>query len=431
MTASDRFDRVFADVLTDLAQPSYPDYIDDALTRAMRGSQRPEWSFPERWLPMSAIARSVPLARGTPWRNLGLLAVLALLVAAFIAIAIGSAVRPAPPYGPAANGLIAYQLDGDIYARDGLTATPRLLVGGKDTDVAPLFSLDGLKLAFVRLDPATLGTATERASLLVAGVDGSSPRVLLGPALIDSFSWSPSGTELAVIAQVKGSQQLSIVPIDGSAPRVLELNLGLEGPVDWRAPDGRELIVTGTVDGRRFYAVRADGTGVRQITPSGVAVPPIGTRSMRPDGRQLIYMSMELPFSIRILDLDTGLDRRFGERLPGLSGGLSHAGNQYLSADGTKLVFGRYWDEQEGTINHQMWVASLDGDGSDAKPIGEVFRLPSGNDPFVIALAPDGSTVLVHRADTDESWTTDFSGAGLQPASFGNVFELNWQRKAP
>ena len=126
MTTFDRFDRVFEDVLADLAQPAYPDYIDDVLAKATTGSQRPAWTFPERWLPMRTLTRGVPFAPGVPWRNLGMLALLAILAAAILAIAIGTQRRPAPPYGLAANGVIAYQVDGDIYTRD--------LVGGRARD---------------------------------------------------------------------------------------------------------------------------------------------------------------------------------------------------------------------------------------------------------------------------------------------------------
>ena len=140
MTASDRFDRVFADVLADLAQPAYPDYIDDVLDRATPGSQRPAWTFPERWLPMGTLARPASLAPGLPWRNLGMLALLALLAAAILAVAIGTQRRLAPPYGPAANGLIVYQVDGDIYVRTAIDGSERVLIGGDELDVYPFFS---------------------------------------------------------------------------------------------------------------------------------------------------------------------------------------------------------------------------------------------------------------------------------------------------
>ena len=81
MTTFDRFDRVFEDVLTDLAQPAYPDYIDDVLAKATTGSQRPAWTFPERWLPMRTIARRQQ-PRGCPGDRRDRAVVLALLAAA-------------------------------------------------------------------------------------------------------------------------------------------------------------------------------------------------------------------------------------------------------------------------------------------------------------------------------------------------------------
>ena len=378
MTASNRFDRVLAEVLSDLAQPAYPDYIEDALDRATQRSQRPVWTFPERWLPMSTVARPLLFAPGLPWRNLAIL-MLALLAAAIAAMAIGSQRQPAPPYGPAKNGQVVYQVDGDIYAGELLGSEQRRLIHGPEFDVYPLFSRDGTRLAFFRIDPATLGRERELLTLMVANAAGEGVRALLGPLAIASMAWSPNSRELAVVT-VDNGQHLMIVPIDGSAPREIDLDVPIsEGVVTWRPPDGRELIFRTPAGGTNgFYAIGADGTNLRRISPEGVVLPAGGAVSLTPDGRLLTYMHMELPFSIRVVDLDTGQERLFGERLPVLAAGDHHAGNQQVSADGTKLLFGRYWDERDETINHQVWVASLSGDGSDAKAIGPIERSPSG-----------------------------------------------------
>jgi len=57
MTAFDRLPVELPDLLTDLAAPRIPDYVDEvpAVTAATR--QRPRWTFPERWLPMAVIPR--------------------------------------------------------------------------------------------------------------------------------------------------------------------------------------------------------------------------------------------------------------------------------------------------------------------------------------------------------------------------------------
>ena len=54
---SDRFQQELPDILTAIAAPRMPDYVDDLLAQAAATRQRPRWTFPERWLPMGAIAR--------------------------------------------------------------------------------------------------------------------------------------------------------------------------------------------------------------------------------------------------------------------------------------------------------------------------------------------------------------------------------------
>ena len=46
--------------------------------------------------------------------------IIALVIAAAAVVVIGSqpATSPAPPFGPAGNGLVAYAADGDVFVRD-------------------------------------------------------------------------------------------------------------------------------------------------------------------------------------------------------------------------------------------------------------------------------------------------------------------------
>ena len=98
MTAFDRFDARFGarlhDALEDLASPQFPEYFDDVLAEATARGQRPAWTFPERWIPMSTIARRPSFAPALPWRTIGIaLLLLALLVAGAI---ISFGLRPGP-----------------------------------------------------------------------------------------------------------------------------------------------------------------------------------------------------------------------------------------------------------------------------------------------------------------------------------------------
>lgn len=433
MTAFDRFDRVFEDVLADLAQPSYPDYIDDVLTRATTGSQRPAWTFPERWLPMSTLARPASLAPGLPWRNVGLLAMLALLAAALLAVAIGTQRRLAPPYGPAANGQILYMVDGDIYSRAGIDSPPRLVVGGDELDVYPLFARDGSKFAFVRIDREETETEPEISRVFVADSDGSNARAVFGPTTLIDVAWSPDSSELAILEDVRGATRLSIVTTATGSATVVPFEGQIIGRVLWRPPDGRELVFLAEVEGRRsIYVAAEDGSSPRSLT-GGRQIPVTSNMALTPDGKSLYYMNMAGTFDIRVISIDTGDLRVFGGSLPPLSPGPVHAGNVQVSADGSKVVFGRYWDgeNEENLINHQLWMASTAGDGADGIAISAVIRSQGGMDPFVVLLSPDGSQVLVHHRGTTDTWVTDFPGGSQRTVDWGSFDDTDWQRMAP
>ena len=433
MTAFDRFDRVFEDVLADVAQPTYPDYIDDVLTRATTGSQRPAWTFPERWLPMSTIARPASLAPGLPWRNVGLLALLALLAAALLAVAIGTQTRLAPPFGPAANGQILYMADGDIYSRADIDSRAHVVIGGDELDVYPFFARDGSRFAFIRVDQEETETTPEIARVFVADPNGANMRDVFGPATIVDAAWSPDSTELAILDEVDDATRLSIVNVATGSASVVPFDGVIRGRVLWRPPNGRELVFLAESGSRRsFYVAAADGTSPRSLTGPR-QIPVTSNVILTPDGRSLVYMDMAWPFSIRVLDVESMDLNVFGRSLPPLTPGPVHHGGAQVSSDGTKLVFGRYWDADEttDTINHQIWVASLAGDGSDGVAISPVIRSQGGADPFLVMTSPDSSQILVHRRDSTDTWVTDFAGGDSRMIDWGSFDDTDWQRVAP
>jgi hypothetical protein len=219
MTAMDRFDQRVAGLIEDVAAPRYPDYFDDVLDVAVRRPQRPAWTFPERWLPMSAIARRPAFVPAFVPGSVGLLLLLGLLIAAILAVAVGTQRRLPPPYGPAANGSLTYSEDGDIYGRN---------------------------------------------------------------------------------------------------------------------------LVTGTENGR-------------------------------------------------------------------------------------------YWNEHDGRINHQVWVASLAGDGSDAVAVGPLHRSRGGHNPFSYAFAPDGTSVIIQMNEVPETWQANPAGGQPLKLQWGRTVGdwIDWQRLAP
>jgi hypothetical protein len=197
MMPTDRFERQLPALLAELAKPRTPDYLDDLLWQTAHTSQRPAWSFPERWFPMVDIARRPVAAPPVPWRSIGMaLALVALLVAMVAALAIGSR-KPLPaPFGPASNGLVAYASNGDIYTVDPVTGTSTPIVAGPTIDLDPKWSLDGTRLAFER----RLASDSAMATVHVARADGSDI-VLLTPeplSNVNGYDFSPDGSRVLI-----------------------------------------------------------------------------------------------------------------------------------------------------------------------------------------------------------------------------------------
>ena len=154
---SERFEHELPDILTAIAAPRVPDYVDDLLARAAATRQRPRRTFPERWLPMADITRSRAFAPAPPWRLIAMaLVVIALLALAVLAYAGAQRHVPAP-FGPARNGLIPYDKNGDIYVGDPVTGQTKLVVSGPDNDTDAGYSPDVLPagaIAVVHLTPS-------------------------------------------------------------------------------------------------------------------------------------------------------------------------------------------------------------------------------------------------------------------------------------
>src|SRR6185503_3839333 len=99
----DRLERRLPEVLTELSLPRVPDYVDDLLSRTERMPQRPGWTFPERWFPVSAITSALQARRPLSLRPLIILAIVAALIVASLVWYVGSQRRPAPLTGLARN----------------------------------------------------------------------------------------------------------------------------------------------------------------------------------------------------------------------------------------------------------------------------------------------------------------------------------------
>ncbi len=260
MTASTRYERNLPGILDDLSAGPAPEYLDDVFARTGRMRQRPGWTFPERWLPVADIARTRAFAPAPPWRLIVLALVLIALVLAALLVA-GSQRKVAPPFGPARNGEIVYDSDGDLYIGDPMTGASRLLVGGPELDSAPGYSYDGTRVAFFR----DAGCCPKTVDIVVVNADGSGLfKVTSEPLVADETwaNWAADSRYLAVIHGVDGHGRLELVDVEGSeAPRQLVPDMDVSSPA-FRPPNGQEIAFRAIVNGKYgVYVINADGTG--------------------------------------------------------------------------------------------------------------------------------------------------------------------------
>ena len=166
MTSDRLFERDLPEMLAQLGSAPAPDYRDDIVQRTATMRQRPAWSFPTRRLPMPAITGGLPRV---PVRVAAVVALGLLLLAILAVLAIGARPNLPAPFGPARNGLVAYARDGDISVADPRTGKERAVVAGPETDIRPIFSRDGTRLAFERKTPNDLRSGR----IYVVAIDGS------------------------------------------------------------------------------------------------------------------------------------------------------------------------------------------------------------------------------------------------------------------
>jgi hypothetical protein len=337
MTQADRLERDLANWLDDTAMPSVPDYVDEIVREAVRGQQRPRWTFVGRWLPARMAGLGLPDTR-IAWRPIVALILLAMLLVAVAAL-VGSRQQVPPPFGQAANGLVAFSRGGDLFTFDPVTRLEVPLVLGSEEDVDPAWSLDGTRVAFLR----------GRAGRDVIGfVDRDGGRPIFGTRSFseidtDSVTWSPNGRGVAVAA--RGAYYF----IDAATGQVSGLPFDYpELEVYWRPPDGRELVYRSARPGEPALLLFSFETGstTTLVRETRGQVRP---RGWSPDGQRFVYNTTDVndrPLTTFVLDLDS----------KGIIEIDAAAGR--LSNDGTRIAGYRY----VGGVG-RLCVAPADGNG--------------------------------------------------------------------
>ena len=424
-----RLERRLPGLFEELADAHTPDYLERAIERASSRPQRPAWTLPGRWIPMEIVATRVPTTR-FPLRQVGVLALIALVLAAVLGLVIGSnSTRLPEPFGPAANGVIAVAQNGDLYTVDPQTGALSLLVGGPETDEWIDFTPDGTRGVFIRWEPEH-GSMTS-AKIGSVRLRGGEPPVFIEKDVIHGDSWiqvAPNGREVAFTAYDYGSPQLRIhvASLDGSTfHQFADVPITDYGGLAYLGPDGRELVYVARSSNSQTHDIRALDvtTGeTRSIVETSLGNDIFGNVTAAPDGKHVAYalQSVTGTTTIHVIATD-GSD----DKVAAHAAGASFEAWPQWDPQGTRLLIER--DAGDGVV-HPVVV------GLDGRPDVVIDAVMSPNGAGKL-WAPDGASILAQRTAADgrqlqqELWNAR-TGA-VTPVIWPSVTGPAWQRLAP
>jgi len=437
-----RFERDLREALREEAGPERPDYLSDVLVRTVEARQRPAWTFIEGWIPMSTVTSRTASVPRIPWRILAVAAILVVLALAAVLVA-GNRRHVPAPFGRAANGLVAYAKNGDIYASDPATGKATAVITGVAQDSDPVWSRDGTMVAFLRQ------VGNGNGQLMIAAADGTGVRPISQPLpglgaydIPDSrnslAAFSPDGGQVAFTLGDTNSKSLWVADVRQGVARRLQVGLNVDPYTQpaWLPPAGDEFLFQGQAGNGTtedfyggLYAVNVHSGKIRTIVPPTPGFG-VGSAVVSPDGNRIAYSRMNTQitdrnsYQVHVVNRDGSGDIT----LP-MPAGAVFQDRPVWSNDGTRLVIVRGY----AAHNQDTRLAIVPADGSAAGV--ETKPRITGCCDTVMDWSPDDSTILVLPEDLNGTMTApllvDPTTGASTDASWGGTSLPAWQRKAP
>jgi dipeptidyl aminopeptidase/acylaminoacyl peptidase len=435
MTSHERVERQLPGILEDLAAPRRPDYVDDLRRQLAATGQRPAWTLPERWLPMTEFAGRVTIAPRLPFRSIALAMVLiGLLVAASLAW-IGSRPHVPAPFGPARNGsVLSVPADGiNLYAIDPTTGAKTMVLKGAPPEGrsigAAVYTPDGTHIVFQSHD-------WESWRLRAIDANGGGMTLITPNALFDPGDWqiAPDSRSVLLTSLVDGVRKMSIANMDGSGMDALDVgSLSVFGA--WFRPvDSDQILFTGGADpeGSAVGLYLRDRDGIVHAVIAPDAEAPIYDASFSPDGSTVAY-TRQLPGQDQVRIYVSQVDASGDSATSGMVIGHDFRAKYEMwplwSPDGSRLLIERTLATDGAEIGAHPVVISADGKYEVA--IHDTIS-PNG---AAKAWSPDGRLIQVRHVDAQghelQQTIWDPNTGEARPAPWDVTGIPAWQRLAP
>ena len=421
--STDQLERRLPEILTELSLPRVPDYTDDLLGRTARMSQRPAWTYPERWFPVSTLTTALSPVLRPALRPLIVLAVLAALIIASLAWYAGSQRQLPPLFGLAKNGLVlTTNAGGDVVTVDPASNVTHTLFAGPAL-CCPQVSGDGGRVALLRVPNA----GGEPTALVVLNIDGTTVRELPAELVngLADFALSPRGDRL-----------LLAIP---SGPKIVDLASGNVTSISaapditrasWVGATGDILLTAHIADtppaGSALDVYRLSGgatSGATKVTSLQYA---IDAPLLSPDGSKFVYYiwgpEERLQGRIHVFTFETGTDEAITPEAATGPVDTTNWENPVWSPDGSLIAA-----EQYATGGNHLVI--MPAAGGNPVIVGPAF--PTGSGGAAMHFSPDGTSLLATYRSDQTTWLLPVSGGEGHQVPWVAGEEVDWQRLAP
>ncbi len=301
-----------------------------------------------------------------------------------------------------AQAQITFQSDRDrnyeIYVMDDDGKNQLNLTNHPDTDVAPSWSPDGTRIAFMsnRDGHVPKGGVLTTFEIYVMDADGGNPQNLTNDPNSDlSPAWSPDGTRIVFSSNREVNFEIYVMDTDGANPQKLTNNPGTDHHPSW-SPDGKRIAFSSYRDGHfiadseltsEIYVMDTDGANPQRLTENrknddSPAWSPDGTRIVFSSDRKGDFVNYE----IYVMDADGGNLQRLTEN-------RDNDVSPSWSPDGKRITFSSIDGE-----NHVGDIYVMDADGGNQQKLTNHPRNdgnPAWSSVPAFAVAPAGKKFTI------------------------------------